>query len=63
MFRIGLDWRDRAALRQLEKSIAANLAQLGFTPTDRARLGMSTQSVDALQEFRDKVTQQRIKAN
>tara|TARA_B110000503_G_C7151289_1_gene415313 strand:- start:2396 stop:2881 length:486 start_codon:yes stop_codon:yes gene_type:complete len=59
MFRIGLEWRERAALRQLEKAIAQNLSQLGFTPTDRARLGMSSQTTDALQEFRDKVSAKR----
>jgi hypothetical protein len=62
MFRIGLEWRERAALRMLEKQIANNLAQLGFTPTDRARLGMSSTSSDALQEFRDRVTQKRTQA-
>ena len=59
MFRIGLDWRERAALRALEKQIASNLAQLGFTPTDRARLGISSTSTDALQTFRDKVAAKR----
>jgi hypothetical protein len=63
MFRIGLEWRERAALRMLEKQIANNLAQLGFTPTDRARLGMSSTSSDALQEFRDRVQQKRTQAN
>jgi hypothetical protein len=29
MFRVGIDWRDRAGLRMLEKQIANNLAQLG----------------------------------
>lgn len=62
MFRIGLEWRERSALRQLEKQIANNLAQLGFTPTDRARLGMSNQSTDALQEFRDRVTAKRTQS-
>lgn len=62
MFRIGLDWRERAALRVLEKQIASNLAQLGFTPTDRARLGMTNTSVDALQEFRDRVAAKRAQA-
>jgi len=60
LFRIGLDWRDRAGLRMLEKQIAHNLSQLGFTPADRARLGnTSTNKVDALQEFRAKVQSQR----
>lgn len=62
MFRIGLDWRERAALRALEKQIASNLAQLGFTPTDRARLGIASTSTDALQTFRDKVSAKRASA-
>ena len=63
LFRIGIDWRDRAGLRMLEKQIAHNLAQLGFTPADRARLGnQSTNKVDALQEFRAKVQSQRSQA-
>lgn len=32
--------RDRSALRALEKQIAGNLSLLGFTPSDRARLGL-----------------------
>ena len=59
LFRSGLEWRDRAALRTLEKSIAQNLSQIGFTPTDRARLGVNGVSTDALQEFRDRVAAKR----
>lgn len=62
MFRIGLEWRERAALRMLEKQIAQNLSQLGFTPTDRARLGMSGVKTDALQEFRERVAAKRSQA-
>jgi hypothetical protein len=62
MFRIGLEWRERAALRMLEKMIAQNLAQLGFTPTDRARLGMSGVKTEALQEFRERVAAKRSQA-
>lgn len=32
--------RLRAALRQLDKQLVSNLAHLGFTPSDRARLGL-----------------------
>ena len=32
--------RLRAALRQLDKQLVSNLAHLGFTPADRARLGL-----------------------
>jgi hypothetical protein len=34
-------WHERAALRQLEKDIASNLSALGFTPTDRMKLGLA----------------------
>ena len=34
-------WRERAALRELEKSIRSNLSLLGFTPTDRMKLGVA----------------------
>ena len=32
---------DRRALRDLEKQIVSNLSLLGFTPTDRSRLGLA----------------------
>jgi len=32
---------ERRALRELERQIAQNLSMLGFTPTDRARLGLA----------------------
>ncbi len=62
MFRKGMEWRDRAALRMLEKQIAQNLAQLGFTPTDRARFGTSSEQSDALQEFRNRVAAKRAQS-
>ncbi len=34
------DWRNRAALRSLEKQIFHYLSALGFTPGDRAKLGL-----------------------
>lgn len=34
-------WHERRALRDLEKAIVTNLSLLGFTPTDRMRLGVS----------------------
>ena len=35
------DWRDRIALRSLDDQIKSLLSSLGFTPTDRARLGVA----------------------
>jgi hypothetical protein len=34
-------WHERSALRELEKSIRSNLSLLGFTPTDRMKLGVA----------------------
>lgn len=54
-----MEWRDRAALRQLEKQITLNLSALGFTPTDRARMGIASQPVSNLAAFRSKVLENR----
>lgn len=56
------DWRDRAQLRSLEKLIAQNLSALGFTPTDRARLGGSSTPANELDKFRQKVAAKRDSA-
>jgi hypothetical protein len=56
------EWRDRASLRTLEKMIAQNLSALGFSPTDRARLGMNNVSNDAIQDFRDRIATKRATA-
>jgi len=46
-------WRDRAGLRALDKEISDNLGMLGFTPVDRARLGVAEVKVrSALEEVR-----------
>ena len=37
------DWRSRRALRELDRQIASMLGQLGFSPTDRAGLGVENQ--------------------
>lgn len=34
-------WHERKALRELDKAIVSNLSLLGFTPTDRSRLGVA----------------------
>jgi hypothetical protein len=35
------DWRERNGLRQLDAQIVSGLSMLGFTPTDRTRLGLA----------------------
>jgi hypothetical protein len=46
---------DRKALRALEKQIVENLSLLGFTPTDRSRLGIAeVKKMSKLEELRAK---------
>lgn len=48
-------WHERAALRQLERDIASNLSMLGFTPTDRSKLGFTlAKTKSKLQELLDR---------
>ena len=47
------DWRERAGLRALDKCIQDGLGMLGFSPSDRARLGVAEVKVaNALEEVR-----------
>ena len=47
------DWRQRSALRALDKQITDKLQLLGFTPADRTRLGVAEVRVeDDLEAFR-----------
>lgn len=44
---------DRKALRELDKQVLAGLSVLGFTPTDRARLGLAeVKAASKLEEIR-----------
>lgn len=46
---------ERRGLRDLERQIVANLSLLGFTPTDRTRLGVAeVKRVSKLEELRDR---------
>lgn len=46
---------ERKALRSLEKQIVENLSLLGFTPTDRSRLGIAeVKKMSKLEELRAK---------
>lgn len=45
-------WHERAGLRVLERDIASNLSTLGFTPTDRMKLGLAeVKTVSKLDEL------------
>lgn len=48
-------WRERKALRELDKAIVTNLSLLGFTPTDRTRIGVAeVKGMSKLEELRAK---------
>jgi hypothetical protein len=48
-------WHERAALRQLERDIASNLSSLGFTPTDRSKMGFTlAKTKSKLQELMER---------
>jgi hypothetical protein len=55
-------WRERAALRQLDAQIERTLSMLGFSPTDRARLGLGEVTVNELQAFRERIASKRAVA-
>jgi hypothetical protein len=47
------DWRERSALRALDAQVMAGLSALGFTPSDRARMGVGeVGEVDELEALR-----------
>jgi hypothetical protein len=52
-------WHERSALRELEKSIRSNLSLLGFTPTDRMKLGVAEVKVESKMEQLRKRQQER----
>lgn len=41
------DWRDRRALRSVDTQLVSNMSLLGFTPTDRSRLGVAQVKVES----------------
>ena len=57
-------WHERAALRELEKSIRSNLSLLGFTPTDRMKLGVAEikaeTKMEALQRRREERDAEKV---
>jgi hypothetical protein len=51
---------DRKALRNLEKQLVANLSLLGFSPTDRSRLGIAeVKRQTKLEELRTKIDESK----
>lgn len=53
------DWRQRSALRSLEKQVIDKLQLLGFTPSDRGRLGVAeVKPEDEMAKYRARVAGQ-----
>jgi len=51
-------WRERKALRELDKSITGNLSLLGFTPVDRTRMGVAeVKAMSKLEELKNRASQ------
>ena len=51
------DWRERAGLRSLDKQIQDGLSMMGFTPSDRSRLGLAeVTAVSKLEELRGRAS-------
>jgi hypothetical protein len=51
---------DRKALRNLDKQLVANLSLLGFSPTDRSRLGIAeVKRQTKLEELRTRIDESK----
>lgn len=52
------DWHDRRALRSIDQQVVSNLSLLGFTPSDRSRLGVARvkaeSKLEAMRKNRDR---------
>ena len=56
-------WRDRRALRELDKQITSMLGSIGFSPTDRARLGIGEVKQSEFAELHRKIAAKRAAAD
>jgi hypothetical protein len=57
------NWRERRGLRELDKQIASLLGQIGFSPTDRATLGVNDGKQHDFYEIRARINAKRNAAN
>jgi hypothetical protein len=55
-------WRERKALRDLEKQIQSALGELGLNPVDRARLGVAEIRENDFAKLHAKIAQRRNQA-
>lgn len=53
------DWRKRRALRDLDKQVSSLLGQIGFSPTDRASLGVGEIREHGFSELHKRIAAKR----
>jgi hypothetical protein len=63
VFRSADDWRSRRGLRELDRQLASLLGQLGFSPTDRASLGVGEVKNHEFTELHRKIAARRQAAS
>ena len=56
-------WRDRRALREIDRQITSLLSQIGFSPTDRATLGIGEHKQHEFSKIRERIEAKRAAAN
>ena len=52
-------WRERRALREIDRHITSLLSQLGFSPTDRATLGIGEHKQNDFANIRQRIETKR----
>jgi hypothetical protein len=57
------NWRERRGLREIDRQITGVLAQIGFSPTDRATLGVGEVKQHEFSEIRRRIDAKRNAAN
>jgi hypothetical protein len=56
-------WRERRALREIDRQITSLLSQLGFSPTDRATLGIGDHKQHEFAKIRQRIEAKRAAAS
>jgi hypothetical protein len=56
-------WRERRALREIDRQITSLLSQIGFSPTDRATLGIGEHRQHEFAKIRQRIEAKRAAAN
>lgn len=56
-------WRERRALREIDRQITSLLSQIGFSPTDRATLGIGEHQQHEFTKIRQRIQAKRSATN